>query len=124
MALATEFQWEIEGRARRVTETPGASIGAYLAWNDDRIGLAWSDDSDGNYEVFFQAFNGEGQPLAGSQRLTETAAHSMVPAIKPWRDGFALAWDEVVPPSQAAGVTSTQHESTQAEVLYAFVDVD
>ena len=34
-----------EWSARRVTNTPGQSIGAYLAWNGPTIGLAWCDDS-------------------------------------------------------------------------------
>jgi len=123
-ALATDFQWEIEGRARRVTETPGASIGAYLAWNDDRIGLTWSDDSVGNYEVFFQTFDDEGQPLTDGQQLAETATHSMVPAIKPWRDGFALAWDEIESDVDAEHDATEHDETTQAEVLFAFVDAD
>jgi hypothetical protein len=119
-ALATDFQWEIEGRARRVTETPGASIGAYLAWNDDRLGLAWSDDTDGNYEVFFQAFDANGEPLADDQRLAETPTHSMIPAIRPWRDGFALAWGEIVTSTQIE-LDSTTHDESTGEVLFAFV---
>lgn len=115
-ASAADFQWEIEGRARRVTETPGASIGAYLAWNGDRIGLAWSDKIDDNYEVFFQTFDAEARPLTDSRPLVETPANSMIPAIKPWRDGFALAWDEVV-----YDRPSGHEQSTRAEVLFAIV---
>ena len=85
----------IDERARRGTTTPGASIGAYLAWNGDRIGLAWCDDSSGNYEVFFQSFDAGGNPAAPAQQASDTATSSMIPAIKPWGDGFALAWDEV-----------------------------
>jgi hypothetical protein len=85
----------IEDRAKRITTTPGASIGAYLAWNGDRIGLAWSDDSNGNYEVYFQAFDAAANPSAPPRRLSDTPTSSMIPAIEPWRDGFALAWDEV-----------------------------
>jgi hypothetical protein len=122
-ASTTEFQWEIEGRARRVTDTPGASIGAYVAWNDDRIGLAWSDDSAGNYEVFFQEFDGQAVPLSEERLLAETPANSLVPAIEPWGDGFALVWDEVVPDAEPqAAELDEHHESTRAEVLLAFVD--
>jgi hypothetical protein len=97
------------------------SIGAYLAWNDDRLGLAWSDDSGGNYEVFFQTFDASGQPLTDGQRLAETSAHSMIPAIRPWRDGFALAWDEVVTGMHVFHDSPTHDPSTQAEVLFSFV---
>jgi hypothetical protein len=90
----------------RVTNTPGHSIGAYVAWNADRLGLAWCDDSSGNQEVYFQAFDREGRRSGGEQRVTTTEAHSSVPAIKPWRDGFALLWNEytqAVPEGHGAG---------------------
>jgi hypothetical protein len=106
----------IEPYARRITNTAGESIGAYVAWNRQRIGLAWSDDSHGNYEVFFQSFDAGNYPQAAPQRLTETPTNSLIPAIKPWRDGFAIAWDEVAP--SAAGV---HDEATRAEVLFMTV---
>lgn len=115
-ARAEELLLPVEQRARRVTSTPGASIGAYLAFNADRIGLAWSDDSAGNYEVFFQSFDAAGNSLAAPRRLTDTATSSMIPAIEPWRDGFALAWDEVTP---APPGTDSAH--TRAEVVFTTV---
>jgi hypothetical protein len=102
----------IEHRAHRVTSTPGSSIGAYLAWNGERIGLAWSDDSGGNYEVFLQSFDGHGHPAGPHHRLSDTPTNSMIPAIEPWRDGFALAWDEVIPAPK---------EDTRAEVVFTMV---
>ena len=113
---ADELLLPIEERARRVTTTPGASIGAYLAWNGARIGLAWSDDSSGNYEVFFQPFDAAGSPLDPPHRISDSANNSLIPAIEPWRDGFALAWDEIVFPR--AGAPS---EDTRAEVVFATV---
>ena len=113
---AAELRLPIEERAFRVTTTQGASIGAYLAWNGARIGLAWSDDSSGNYEVFFQPFDAAGTPLEPVRRLSDTPTNSLIPAIEPWRDGFALAWDEVVfPPAGAPG------EATRGEVVFSTV---
>ena len=103
----------VEQRARRITATPGSSIGAYLAWNGDRIGLAWCDDSGGNYEVFLQTFDASANPAAPPRRLSDTPTNSMIPAIEPWRDGFALAWDEMAP--APVGVDS---ENTRAEVVF------
>jgi hypothetical protein len=111
-APVDELLLPIESRAQRVTTTPGASIGAYLAWNGDRIGLAWSDDSSGNYEVFFQSFDGNGRPMGPEQQLSDTPTSSMIPAIEPWRDGFALAWDEVI---------AAPKEDTRAEVVFTMV---
>lgn len=87
----------LDARARRVTTTPGASIGAYVAWNGRRGGLAWCDNTSGQYEIFFQQFDEDGAATASTGRLTHTEAWSLVPAIVPWEHGFALAWNEYIP---------------------------
>lgn len=115
-ASVGELLQPIEARARRVTTTPGSSIGAYLAINGERIGLAWCDDSSGNYEVFFQPFDAAGNSLAPPRQMSATSTNSMIPAIKPWRDGFALAWDEVVPREPGAS-----DDATRAEVVFTTV---
>ena len=79
---------------RRVTTTSGHSIGAYLAWNGDRLGLAWCDDTPGQHEIYFQAFDSSGTPSSDAMRVTNTPASSLIPAIRAWRSGFALAWSE------------------------------
>lgn len=84
----------VDGPATRVTRTPGESIGAYLAWNADRLGLAWSDDVDGQSEVFSETFDASGRSLEPAQRLTNNPTQSSIPAIRPWKQGFALAWNE------------------------------
>jgi hypothetical protein len=68
-----------------------------VAWNGDRVGLAWSDASVGQAEIFFAAFDARGAPAGGSVRLTHTAAASLVPCIRAWQGGFALAWNETGP---------------------------
>jgi len=88
---------EVSDHARRVTESPGASIGAYLGWNGRAFGLAWSDDSLGQHEVYLQSFDATGEPVGPAARLTDTSTSSLIPAIEPWQDGFALAWNEWTP---------------------------
>ena len=78
----------------RVTTSPGHSIGAYAAWNGDRLGLAWCDDTPGQHEIYFQDYDATGAPLAAARRLTETPTASLIPTIRPWRAGFALVWNE------------------------------
>ena len=78
----------------RITSTTGHSIGAYLAWNGERLGLAWCDDSPGNQELYFQSFTGDGRAEAPPARLTTTTASSSIPAIKASGAGFALLWNE------------------------------
>jgi hypothetical protein len=95
----------LEGR--RVTRTPGHSIGAYAAWNGNRVGVAWCDDSAGQHEIYFEDFDAAGMPLHAARRLTETHAASLIPAIRPWRSGFALTWNEYEGGGHAQGGHST-----------------
>lgn len=82
-------------RTTRVTTTAGHSTGAYVAWNGRGIGLVWSDDSDGGqYDVYLQRFSAAGSATASPVRLARTDTDSLVPAIVPWREGFAVAWNE------------------------------
>ena len=94
-----DLSGEIDGRARRITTTPGESIGAYLGWNGDRIGLAWSDKTSGQHEIYFASLDRSGMPREPARRLTSNATWSLVPAIRPRGDGFALAWNEYQPAS-------------------------
>ena len=106
-----ELTGEIDGRARRVTNTPGESNGAYMAWNGDRLGLAWSDKTPGQHEVYFAAFDRAGAPRESERRVTSTAEWSLVPAIRAHGTGFALAWTEYIPAS------AESHQGT-AEVFF------
>ena len=96
-AMLSDLSGEIDGRSRRVTNTPGESIGAYLAWNGDRIGLSWSDKTPGQHEVYFETFDRTGLPGEPARRLTGNTTWSLVPAIRSHGDGFALAWNEYQP---------------------------
>lgn len=105
-APLSELNTEIEKRGHRVTTTPGESIGAYLAWNGDRLGLAWSDKTQGQHELYFESFTADGMPREPARRVTQTATWSLVPAIRPRRDGFALAWTEYSPAGEMHGGTA------------------
>jgi hypothetical protein len=78
----------------RITTTKGHSIGAYITWSGDRLGLAWCDDTVGQHEIHFAEFDNQGTRRGDIQRLTNTKPDSLIPAIHPWRGGFALAWNE------------------------------
>jgi len=87
-------------RPIRVTTTRGASIGAYVTWagraGDERLGLAWSDNTEGQHEIYFQAFAPDGHALGPARRVTTSSSASLIPAIVPAGDGFALAWNEYI----------------------------
>jgi hypothetical protein len=114
--LATASLADLRSRgttgARRVTTTPGASIGAYVAVNGGRIGLAWCDDSGGSYDIYTQTFRPDGSPQAPAARLS-TNAESMIPAIRPWRSGFITTWNELEGELRPGG-------NNRSEVVVAF----
>lgn len=105
----------IDDRSRRVTMTEGESIGAYLTWNSKDLGLAWSDKTPGVHDIFFQRFDSAGMKVGPEQRITRTSAWSLVPAIRPWRKGFALAWTEYQP-------TSSRIHEGAGEVAFAIIE--
>ena len=107
----------LENQAVRVTTTPGASIGAYVAWNAPRFGLTWSDDSEGQHEVYFQPFDREGRALGALRRLTHTETDSLIPAIRPWADGFALLWNEFEPGPRGGH----DEQGGRSEIVFSFV---
>ena len=104
--------------ARRVTHSPGESVGAYMGWNGRRGGLAWSDDHRGQHEVYFQSFEPDGRPLADARRLTFNTTASRIPAIEPSRDGFALVWNEDVVAARAVSHGTGGH----SEIVFLRVD--
>ncbi len=104
------------GPSLRVTTTPGESIGAYLAWaRNGRLGLAWSDNTEGQHEVYFQEFAGDGHPRTDTRRVTTNSSSSWVPAIVPLADGYALAWNEYV---AAAG---DGHQPATSQISFTIV---
>jgi len=115
VAPDAEFSTQCELDGRRITHTEGASIGAYVASNAGQFGLAWSDNTDGAYDVYFQSFDALGSPRLAAQRLT-TTTHSRIPAIEAWQDRFAVAWNEV-----ARGAAGIYGEDTRSEVMFSLV---
>lgn len=80
--------------ARRITHTDAPSIGAYLAWNGDRLALVWCDAQAGQNELYAQFFDARGNPRPEIWRLTSTAAESSIPSIRPIENGFLIGWNE------------------------------
>jgi hypothetical protein len=106
------LKYTIDHSSRRVTRSPGASIGAYLAINCHQISLVWSDNSDGIYDVYLQKFDLQGESIGQSQRIALTPSQSLIPAIQSWGSGFIVAWNEI------QRSTSGYHsDETRAEIF-------
>jgi hypothetical protein len=111
-----ELERSVAARARRVTDTSGESIGAYLAWNGDRLGLAWCDKTAGQHEIYFQGFDKTGAPLGDARQITHTPADSLIPAVRPFGDGFALLWNEFI-----AGPGGGHDPRSRSDVMFTRV---
>lgn len=90
-------------QARRVTDTPGRSIGAYVAWNGPRLGLAWTDDTGGRTNAYVQVFTPVLSPEAPARALLDTRDTASIPSITAAGAGFAIAWNEYAQPSKEPG---------------------
>ena len=82
-----------------------------------RRGSIAEKNTVGDYEVYFEPFDAEGHSLAPARRVTTTQPESLIPAIRPWRDGFAIAWSEVT-----FGKNGAHSDDTRSEVLVDFVN--
>lgn len=83
-------------KAQRITYSPGASSGAYVAWNADEVGLAWVDEIEGQPQLFAQLFTAEGGALGPASLLSTGPNQAGVPVIRAYRDGFVVAWNDYV----------------------------
>ena len=109
----------IDGESRRITESAGETIGAYVAYSavgSGSFGLAWSDEVDGGRDIFFQPFDTSGSPLAGPQRLSSGSGLEFVPAIEAFGEGFGLTWNAVRP-----GPGGLHDGENRSEVFFATV---
>jgi hypothetical protein len=85
----------------RVTMNEGDSIGAYVAWNDQVVGLTWTDEIAGRVELFSQQFGASGRPLGSARQVGRSVGRASVPAIRAYGSGFLLAWNDYVAPASA-----------------------
>lgn len=102
--------------ALRVSHTFEDSIGAYLAWNGEVIGLAWSDRIGGRRDIFIRQFTADGRPVGPLYRVGSTAEHAGVPAIRGHDDGFLIAWNDYVLRGDAAHMDVVSSRARFAQV--------
>ncbi|GEM_PF-4404304 len=63
---------------------------------EGNLHVVWSDNRNGNYEIYYREFSSDGRPVTGEMRLTRTLAMSVYPSISVSGDGAVhVAWLEV-----------------------------
>jgi hypothetical protein len=103
-------------RGARITHTDSETIGAYVAWNGATVGLAWNDVIAGQRQIFFQTFAASGAATSSAQQVSRNDLRAGIPAIRPWRAGFAIAWNEYRA-SQPAGHDSISESRALLRLL-------
>jgi hypothetical protein len=84
----------------RLTNDPMFSATPSLAWTGDELALAWSDDRDGNNEIYYARVQPDGTVVGGDVRVTDEAAYSSSPAIAVAGGDRALAWLDLRDPDR------------------------
>lgn len=87
-----------DAQARRVTHTTAESVGAYLAWHEGHIELAWIEADRGRSELWRQRFDGNCRPLGPPMAVAGHGRQAGIPSLAASPDGLLLAWN-----SQRAG---------------------
>ncbi|MBI4181483.1 MAG: BNR-4 repeat-containing protein, partial [Candidatus Aenigmarchaeota archaeon] len=82
--------------ARRVTSSPGFSLlPAVAADGSDNAHIAWTDDRDGNAEIYYTKLDSGGSPLVGETRVTSAGEDSSFPSLVADSQGNAhLVWSD------------------------------
>jgi Tol biopolymer transport system component len=123
----------IEGVVR-ITDDGGGSVHPSLVWNGSLFGLAWTDDRDGNPEIYLALIDADGVQVGDDIRLTDDSGASEEPSLA-WgaglfvvafsddRDGnpeiYVVTADGDGSPGADARITDSSFESSRPDLAYA-----
>ncbi|MDP3278901.1 MAG: putative metal-binding motif-containing protein [Deltaproteobacteria bacterium] len=79
---------------RRLTLSEPDAYGAGVAWTGRALGIVWQDRRDGDYEIYFNRLNAQGEKLGPDQRVTFSRGFSINPSITWTGVDFVLAWQD------------------------------
>jgi hypothetical protein len=79
----------------------------------NRRHLVWCDNTIGQHEIYFEPFDAGGHPLEKPLRMTDNGTDSLIPAIRPAGDGFAMVWNELTP-----GPSGGHDPRSRSEVVF------
>ncbi|MFQ5720541.1 MAG: MopE-related protein, partial [Acidobacteriota bacterium] len=76
----------------RVTNDAAVSEQPALVWNGAGYGLVWTDERDGNREIYFNLLGSTGTTAGADIRLTADAAVSAQPSLAWSGSAYGVAW--------------------------------
>jgi len=80
------------GPDRIYNADPDLSHQASLVWTGSGYGLTWTDERDGQEEIYFQVLDTTGLPTGSETRVTTTTVSSRRPSLVWNGSEFAVAW--------------------------------
>jgi hypothetical protein len=78
----------------RVTSDTAVSVQSSLAWSGSEYGVAWTDERDGNREIYFARISATGVKIGTDLRVTSDAAISAQPSLVWSGSEYGLAWTD------------------------------
>ena len=82
------------GNDLKITVEPAGfyALNASLVFADSEYGVAWHDDHEGNYEIYFTRVSLEGSVQGDLVRISDVPADSMVPSLVLADNEYGVAW--------------------------------
>jgi hypothetical protein len=94
------FFARLDGTGHKVGEdqkVPGAgatSNAPSIVWTGSAFGIAWADNRDGNFEIYFRILGPDGTAIGGERRVTSAPQNSSDPSLVWTGGGFGVAWTD------------------------------
>lgn len=89
----------ITGPEVRVTDAPGTSYFPSITFTGREYGIAWSDERDHDWEIYFARLDATGHKLGPDVRVTKAPGESGHPAIVWSGDAYRILWSDARGPS-------------------------
>ena len=92
----TLAQWQADVRLTNhpASSTTSFNAGRSMAASGTVLHVTWSDDRDGNREIYYKRSIDEGEHWSGDVRLTANAATSIFPALAAEGTDVHVVWEE------------------------------
>lgn len=79
----------------RITDDDSNSRYPSLVWDGSGYGIAWEDDREGNYEIYFSQLDPDGTEVVDDVRLTNASQNSDHAAISWTGSEYGIAWQDL-----------------------------
>lgn len=78
----------------RLTNNSFQSQRPSIVWTGSEYGLAWHDDIDSNFDIYFSRMSVSGTKIGSTERITTRAQISQVPSLVWNGSEYGLAWQD------------------------------